>query len=174
MADRAVFLDRDGVLVRAVVRNGKPYPPARPDTMEIIPGVRERLMVLKAKEYKLIVVTNQVDVGRGTQKKEVVEEMHERLRFSLPIDDIFVCYSDEDVEMKKPAPGMLLEAAKRWNIDLTRSFMVGDRWKDVEAGRRAGSRTVFIKYGYDEPAPTAPDHVSVSVPEALDWIVGEP
>jgi len=152
LKNKAVFLDRDGVLNRAIVRDGKPYPPASLAEFEILPGTEEALDKLKAAGYLLIVVTNQPDVGRGTQQKSIVEEMHEVLRTILPLDEIYVCYHgyDGECECRKPQPGMLLAAAREFKIDLKKSFMIGDRSKDIEAGKAAGCKTIFIDYQYSE------------------------
>src|SRR5580704_12140784 len=143
---RAVFLDRDGVINRAFVRDGKPFPPPTPQELEIIPGVPEALRDLKAHGYELLVVTNQPDVGRGKQSRQALDAIHQSLLASLPLDDILVCcHTDQDkCDCRKPLPGMLLEAARRHHIDLSASFMVGDRWRDIEAGQNAGVRTVLI------------------------------
>jgi D-glycero-D-manno-heptose 1,7-bisphosphate phosphatase len=172
---RAVFLDRDGVLNRAMVRGGQPYPPVTIEEFDIMPGVPEALAQLDAEDFLLIVATNQPDVARGTQRREVVEAMNERIRNALPLRDILVCYEDgEDCARRKPNPGLLLEAAQTYQVDLSASFMVGDRWKDIEAGRRAGCRTVFIECGYNEPKPTPPaDHTASDLPAAVDWILNE-
>jgi D-glycero-D-manno-heptose 1,7-bisphosphate phosphatase len=168
-----VFLDRDGVLNRALVRNGKPYPPASVDELVVLPGVSEALAQLRNAAFLLVVATNQPDVARGTQRREVVEAMHARLRRELPLDEIVVCYEDgAHCPYRKPNPGMLLAAAAKHRIDLAASFMVGDRWRDVEAGARAGCRTVFLDYGYQEKRPQeAPDHTSESLPAAVRWIL---
>jgi len=170
---RAVFLDRDGVLIRANVRDGKPYPVANLAELEILPGVHEACKLLHEAGFLLIVVTNQPDVARGTQRKEVVEAMHRVLREKLPLDDILVCYHDDADHClcRKPEPGLLLQAAKDWNIDLSKSYMIGDRWKDIEAGQRAGCTTIFIEYGYDEKEPEEPDHRAGSLAEATNWIL---
>ena len=173
--NRAVFLDRDGVLNRALVRDGKPYPPGTLDELEILPGVPEALTALRAAGYLLVVVTNQPDVARGKQRREVVEAINARLGAALPLKDILVCYEDgDDSPRRKPNPGLLFEAAHGHQIDLGASFMVGDRWKDVEAGRRAGCRTIFLDLGYDEPKPSPPaDHTTESLPSAASWILNE-
>ena len=173
---RAVFLDRDGVLNRVVVHNGRPYPPSSLDELEILPRVAEALRDLKAAGFRLIVATNQPDVGKGLQRRDVVEACHARLCQMLPIDAIQVCYHvDADAcPCRKPRPGMLLEAARRWNIDLTRSYMVGDRWRDVGAGRAAGCRTIWVQSDYDEQPPEAPDAVVASLWEASRLILSEP
>jgi D-glycero-D-manno-heptose 1,7-bisphosphate phosphatase len=169
----AVFLDRDGVINRAVVRNGKPYPPASLEAFEFLPGVVEAVAALRAAGYLIIVTTNQPDVATGKQSREVVDAMHDRLRRELAVDEIRVCFHvDADRCLcRKPLPGMLLEAAEHWHIDLSASVMVGDRWRDIEAGRAAGCRTVFIDYNYAEPRPEAPDAVLESLLAASTWIL---
>jgi len=152
---RAVFLDRDGVINRAFVRDGKPYPPSGPEELEILPGVPEALSRLSAAGFRLVVVTNQPDVARGKQSREAVEAIHAILRDQLPIDEFRVCYHDDAdrCSCRKPLPGMLLQAAADLGLDLSASCLVGDRWRDVEAGIAAGCSTYFIDYGYDEQKP---------------------
>jgi D-sedoheptulose 7-phosphate isomerase len=172
--NRAVFLDRDGVINRAFVRDGKPLPPPTIQELEILPGVAEALRDLKQHGYKLLVVTNQPDVGRGTLSRQMLDEMHRQLSTQLPLDDIFVCcHTDKDnCDCRKPLPGMLLEAARKHNIDLAASFMVGDRWRDIEAGYNAGCKTILIDYGYSERPPDhLPDVRVGSLREAADWII---
>jgi len=171
---RAVFLDRDGVINRAFVRDGKPFPPPTPQELEVLPDVPEALRELKSHGYLLIVVTNQPDVGRGKQSRQALDAMHEALRESLPLDDIFVCcHTDQDnCNCRKPSPGMFLEAAQKHNIDLAASFMVGDRWRDVQAGYNAGCKTILVDYGYSErPPDREPDLRVTSLREAADWII---
>src|SRR4051812_18861560 len=171
---QAVFLDRDGVLNEAVVRSGKPFAPASVAELHILPGTHEALMRLKEKEFLLLVITNQPDVSRGIQKREVVEEMNALLKSTLPLDDIFTCYHDDKdaCNCRKPKPGLVLLAAEQYGIDLSRSFLVGDRWRDIDAGTRAGCKTVWIDRGYAERPPTvAPDIRVASLPEAVDWIL---
>ena len=160
----AVFLDRDGTLNLQVVRAGKPYPPATMDEFALFPGVPEACAQLAAAGYVLVVATNQPDVGRGDQAQSVVEAMHARLRELVPaLTHIEVCYAPgqgvahaEDYR-RKPAPGMITDAASNLGLDLARSWMVGDRWRDIDCGQRAGLRTVFIDFGYDEALRAAPD-----------------
>ena len=173
MKRRVVFLDRDGVLNRAVVRDGKPYPPRSLDELEILPGTPEALARLQAAGFRLIVVTNQPDVARGKQTRSMVEMIHKALQAQLPLDEFRVCYHDDadGCACRKPAPGMLLDAAKGTDFDLATSFMVGDRWRDVEAGNRAGVKTVLIDYGYNEFLKNQPDMKVRSFPEAVDWIL---
>jgi D-sedoheptulose 7-phosphate isomerase len=171
---RAVFLDRDGVINKAFVRDGKPFPPPSQQELEVLPGVPEALQELKAHGYVLLVVTNQPDVGRGRLSRQMLEEMHQTLLAQLPLDDILVCcHTDQDkCDCRKPMPGMLLEAARRHNIDIANSFMVGDRWRDIEAGYNAGCKTILIDYGYSEKPPDRePDLRVSSLREAADWII---
>jgi D-glycero-D-manno-heptose 1,7-bisphosphate phosphatase len=173
--NRAVFLDRDGVLNRAVVRDGRPYPPATVEEFEILPGAAGAARRLRDAGFLLIGATNQPDVARGTQRREVVEAMNDRLMAAMPIDEIRVCYEDgDDCPRRKPNPGLLLEAAAAHAIDLSASYMVGDRWRDVEAGRRAGCRTVFIDRHYDERRPDPPaDHDAADLTDAAEWILAD-
>jgi D-glycero-D-manno-heptose 1,7-bisphosphate phosphatase len=165
---RAVFLDRDGVLVRAFP-NGAPMA-----ELELLPGVEDACAQLRASGFALIVVTNQPDVARGLIERGVVDAQHEWLRSALPLDEIVVCMHD-DVDAcacRKPRPGMLVESARRHGVELETSVMVGDRWRDVEAGQAAGCRTVFLDLGYDERQPVAPDAVVTSLAAAVPVILG--
>jgi D-glycero-D-manno-heptose 1,7-bisphosphate phosphatase len=171
-AQVAVFLDRDGVLNRAFVRNGRPHPPATLDEFEILPRVPEACAALRQAGFVLLVVTNQPDIARGVQDGAVIAQFHEVLLRNLPIDRIYVCPHDDagGCDCRKPGPGMLLKAAHDFKLNLGGSVMVGDRWRDTEAGRRAGCRTVFVDRGYSEPAPKDPDAVVSDLAEAAAWI----
>ena len=170
---KAVFLDRDGVLNAATIRQGKPYPPDSLAELTVLPGVREALLTLRAAGYINIVVTNQPDVGAGKQRVEVVEAMHDRLRRELALDDVKVCYhtDDQKCDCRKPNPGMLLEAAKVHDIDLSQSFLVGDRWRDVAAGQAAGCGCFFVDYEYQEQRPEKPYVAVKSLSEAAALIL---
>jgi len=173
LTQRAVFLDRDGVITRAVVKNGRPHPPDELRDLEILPDVADALTRLRAAGYQLIVVTNQPDVARGTQRRDVVDSMHAHLRALLPLDEIRVCYHDDrdHCGCRKPEPGLLLDAAHEHGLDIRACFMVGDRWRDVEAGRRAGCATVFIQRHYTERQPDDYTVAVDSLAEAADWIL---
>jgi D-glycero-D-manno-heptose 1,7-bisphosphate phosphatase len=172
---RAVFLDRDGVINRALEREGKPYPPTSLAEFEVLPEVPAALAKLKAAGFVLIVATNQPDVGRGTLAKEVVEEIHAHMLAQLSIDRVEVCYHPgkglSDCNCRKPKPGMLLNAAKELNIDLARSWMVGDRWRDVDCGHAAGCKTVFVDRGYVEELKQKPYFFARNLGEAADIIL---
>jgi D-glycero-D-manno-heptose 1,7-bisphosphate phosphatase len=173
MKRRAVFLDRDGVLNRALVRNGRPYPPATPEELELLPGAEVACRELRDAGFLLIGVTNQPDVARGAVKRSVVEELNRTVAERLGLDAIRVCMHDDadGCECRKPRPGLLTSAAADYGIDLADSFMVGDRWRDIEAGRRAGCRTIFIDHGYDERRPDAPDLTTDSLLNAARRIL---
>jgi D-glycero-D-manno-heptose 1,7-bisphosphate phosphatase len=172
----AVFLDRDGTLNVQVMRDGKPYPPDRLEEFQLFPGVPEGCRTLKAARYVLVVATNQPDVGRGAQSQATVEAMHRQLLQWVPeIDLIEVSYDPgrgEAAPRRKPEPGMLLEAAQALGIDLARSWMIGDRWRDIDCGKRAGVRTVFIDFGYVEELKAQPDVIVKSFPQAVAAILG--
>jgi D-glycero-D-manno-heptose 1,7-bisphosphate phosphatase len=155
---KAVFLDRDGVINRAVVRDGKPFPPAGLHDFEILPGVEAALQMLREHGFWLCVVTNQPDVARGTQDRSVVEAMHDHLRDRLPLDAFQVCYHDDSdaCNCRKPKPGLLLEAAAENAIALTDSYMIGDRWRDIDCGYSANCTTIFIDRGYREALRAQP------------------
>lgn len=170
---RAIFLDRDGVINQTKVINGKPYPPANLAEMEILSGVQRALKILSEAGFLLIVITNQPDVARGTVSRETVEEINNHLANCLPIDEFRTCFHDtsDACNCRKPAPGALLAAANMHKIDLAKSYMVGDRWRDIEAGQQAGCSTIFIDYGYDEKQPESVDFRVRSLEEAAEIII---
>jgi D-glycero-D-manno-heptose 1,7-bisphosphate phosphatase len=172
----AVFLDRDGTLNIPVVRDGKPYAPERLEEFLLIKGVPEACRGLKAAGYALVVATNQPDVGRGKVAQSVIESMHARLLELIPeIDRVEVCYDPgqgENSRRRKPEPGMVLDAAAALGIDLSRSWMVGDRWRDVDCGHNAGIRTIFINFGYLEKFNLKPDYTVESFQDAVAIIHG--
>lgn len=176
----AVFLDRDGTLNRQVIRDGRPYPPAKLEEFVLFPDVVEACARLAGAGYALVVATNQPDVGRGTQEQSVVEAMHARLRAWVPqIERVEVCYAPgldrlaPPDRRRKPEPGMLLDAAAALDLDLGNSWMVGDRWRDIDCGLRAGVRTVFIDFGYAEELRAAPDFSVKTFAEAATVILRE-
>lgn len=170
---RAVFLDRDGVLNRTVIRNGKPSAPFNLAECELFSGVPEALAALRAAGYELIVVTNQPDVARGDARRDDVEAIHRYLRSNLPLDDIRVCYHDDHDECscRKPKPGMLYAAAVERQLQMPRSFLVGDRWRDIGAGHAAGCRTILVN-AFPEPTRLEPEVELPDLPAAASWILG--
>ena len=174
----AVFLDRDGTLNAAVVRAGRPYPPTTAAEFTLLPGVAEGCTRLKAAGYVLVVATNQPDVGRGALSRSAVESIHARLCELLPIDRVEASYDhggeNPPSAFRKPAPGLLLRAARELGLDLARSWMVGDRWRDVDCGKNAGCRTVLIDCGYAEDLREPPDFTVRSFTEAVDIVLAHP
>ena len=174
---RAVFLDRDGVLNRPVVRDGRPFPPARIEEFELYPGVVEACAQLKEAGFFLVVVTNQPDVGRGTQTRQPIDAMHARLRAVIPsLDAIEVCFHagaahGEPCDCRKPKPGMLRHAAAAHEIDLSESFLIGDRWRDVDCAYAAGCRAVFIDHGYQESLRKKPEFTVGNFSDAVRAIL---
>lgn len=177
-AAKAVFLDRDGVINRALTRDGKPYPPAGLHEFEILPGVEDACRQLKAAGFLLVVATNQPDVGRGTMSRSVVEEIHTHLCRVLPIDRVEVCChagrGESECDCRKPRPGMLLRAARELGIDLARSWMIGDRWRDIDCGHAVGCRTIFIDYGYAEELKQPPNFRCAHLLQAVPIIIDHP
>ncbi len=171
----AVFLDRDGVISLSIVRDGLPFAPTNLGDFEILSESPAACRRLKAVGFLLIVVTNQPEVGRGTMKKETVEAMHAKMCRELPIDRVEVCYhpghGESHCNCRKPKPGLLLKAAQELNIALAQSWMVGDRWRDIDCGFAAGCRTVFIDRGYAENLKHAPDFRANDLTEAADVIL---
>ena len=174
MVHKAVFLDRDGVLNRSIVKNGRPYPPPSVAKLELFETSILACNQLVEAGYLLIGVTNQPDIARGKTGKDVIDQINAAVKDAMGLHDMRVCpHDDEDAcSCRKPKPGMLLDAARSFDIDLSSSIMVGDRRKDVEAGRAAGCRTVFIDYGYDEAGPAHVGHVCASLLDAVPWITG--
>lgn len=177
---RAVFLDRDGTLNRESVRDGRPYPPARLEEFELYPGAAEACDRLAQAGFVLVVATNQPDVGRGTQDRALVEAMHARLREQIPaVALVQACFHagaehGQPCECRKPATGLLRDAAARLGLDLSRSWMVGDRWRDVDCGQAAGCRTIFIDRGYAETMRSPPDFTARDLSEATGIILAHP
>lgn len=170
---RAVFLDRDGVLNRSRVVDGKAYAPRHPRQFHLMPGAAAAVAALKRAGFVVVVVTNQPDVGHGKISAVDIDEMHARLMARASVDAVMVCThrQDQGCACRKPRPGMLLGAIRRYRIDPKLSFMVGDRSSDVAAGRAAGARTIFIDRRYAEGLTERPDARVRSLAEAARWIL---
>jgi len=169
----AAFLDRDGVLNRAVLRDGKPRPPATVADVVILPGVRAACSSLRKAGVLLLVVTNQPDIARRTTTRDEVDAINQHLTTELGLDAVLVCPHDDadGCDCRKPRPGLLLRAAEQFGVDLGRSAMVGDRDRDIEAGRRAGVTTVWVRSDYPEGPPTAPDHTVDGLAEVVPLLI---
>jgi len=173
VARHAVFLDRDGVLNQPIVRDGRPYPPSRVDDFELYDDVADGCARLKAAEFLLVVITNQPDVGRGSQTRKAVEAMHAKMQLALPsIDRIEICYHaggryGDPCDCRKPRPGLILRAAAKLKIDLRGSYVIGDRWRDIDCARAAGCRAIFIERAYQESLREPPDFTVTNFNEAV-------
>lgn len=169
---KAVFLDRDGILNNSIIVDGIPYPPKSLDDLIIPEGVNEGLKQLSQHGYVLIIITNQPDVARGKTKIEVVNSINNHLQKKLLIDDVFCCIHDDsdNCNCRKPKPGMIMDAIKKWNIDIASSYMVGDRWKDIETGKNAGLKTILINCGYNEKY-VEPDYSCINFNEVTQIIL---
>jgi D-glycero-D-manno-heptose 1,7-bisphosphate phosphatase len=175
LGQRAVFLDRDGVLNYSRVYNGKPFAPRCLSDFELMPDALAATKALSNAGLLLVVVTNQPDVANGLVARSTVEAMHEQLCSYLPIHAVKACFhsQDENCQCRKPRSGMLREASLEMDIDLTESFMVGDRWKDVVAGRSQGCYTILIDRGYSESLKELPDATVASLLEAAELILSQ-
>lgn len=152
---KAVFLDRDGVIIRSEVTNGLPRPPSTITDVQLLDGVLEAVEILRANCFEIVVVTNQPDVARGVTPRKFVEEVNSLIGNLLEIRHFYTCFHDDSdfCECRKPLPGLLSSAAKDLDIDLRGSYLVGDRWRDIEAGQSAGCQNFFIDYNYEEKKP---------------------
>ena len=170
---KAVFIDRDGIIIRADSILDKPYPPSRMEDVEIITGSLLSFRRLADHGYILIGITNQPDVARGTQTQEMVEAINKLIQSSTPIREIFVCYHDDSngCACRKPKPGLIFQAAQKYGLDLSQSWMIGDRWKDIAAGKAAGLKTIFMDYQYDELFNCAPADYTITDTSLLADII---
>ena len=152
MKAKAVFLDRDGVINKVILWDGKPYSPRKYDEFVLNDGIRDAVCKMKELGYKTLVVSNQPDLARGKITQGVLDLMTERMCGEIPIDNVYICPHDDihQCSCRKPKPGMLLEAASRWEIDLSSSFIVGDTWKDMQAGKAAGCKTILLDALYNQ------------------------
>jgi len=179
VARRAVFLDRDGVLNLPVVRDGQPHPPTSLEDFQLYEDVADGCARLKSAGFLLVVTTNQPDVGRGTQSREVVEAMHAKLQSALPLlDRVEICYHagehyGEPCDCRKPKPGLILRAAAELKIDLRCSYVIGDRWRDIDCACAAGCRAIFIARGYNERLRETPDFIVANFRDAVKALLRE-
>jgi D-glycero-D-manno-heptose 1,7-bisphosphate phosphatase len=170
----AVFLDRDGVINRGVVKDGQPFAPFSLAEFQILPGVPEALATLRAAGYLLIVTTNQPDVARGHASRAAVDAIHAFMLTKLPLDDIRVCFHDDGdrCACRKPLPGMIYAAAVEREVQLSKSFMIGDRWRDIGSGKAAGCTTILVNR-FPEEKQIAPDFELPDLPAAARWILSK-
>ena len=171
--DKAVFLDRDGVLNRVYVRDGKSYAPRNIKDFILLPYAVPSVKKLREAGYLVIVVTNQPDINNGLITRENVDKMHIQLKRKTLVNEIFLCphSREENCGCRKPKAGMLIEAANLFHINLRKSFMIGDRASDIAAGLEAGCRTIFINRKYNETAPVTQEITFLSIKSATNYII---
>jgi D-glycero-D-manno-heptose 1,7-bisphosphate phosphatase len=169
---KAVFLDRDGVLNRSKLVDGVPTPPSSIQEVEILEGVVEAIQILKDHGYVPVVITNQPDVARGYTMQSQVEAINSHIGFATGIEYFYTCFHDDidQCDCRKPAPGLILRAARDLDLDTQASYVIGDRWRDISAGQSAGCETFFIDYSYPESAPNKPFTRVVSLLQAVNII----
>lgn len=170
---RAIFLDRDGVLIKAGKQHGLPTSAKKLSDVVLDPNAIESIITLKQMGFLCVMVTNQPDVARGVCKEKDVIEINDYLIRTLKLDATYACFHDnlDNCDCRKPKPGMLLAAAKDFIISLTSSYLIGDRWRDIDAGAAVQCCTVFIDHGYEESLRVAPQSIVSNLKEAVDWIV---
>lgn len=169
----AVFLDRDGVLNRVVMRDGKAASPRSVDELQIEPEAPATLAALKAAGYLLLVVTNQPDVRRGLMSADTLDALHARLAEALPLDEIAACLHDnaDACACRKPKPGLVLDLAARHGVDLRRSWLIGDQDRDIACGKAAGCNTVLLGRDYNSGIDAGSDQVVETLSQSLAYIL---
>lgn len=169
---KAVFLDRDGVLNIPIIIKKKSYAPTKLNDFRLYPKVSKFCKILKKKGFLLIVITNQPDYKKKKISIKILHAMHEKLKKKIEFDDIYVSLSSNPKNFfKKPNPGMLLEAKKKYNISFKKSYLIGDRFSDIEAARNAGCKAIFIDRKYNELKPSYQIKNTKSFEEAVKFIL---
>ena len=152
----AVFFDRDGVINKVILRDDKPFSPRKHEEFIFNEGIQDTVSRLKGNGFKTIVISNQPDLARGHITQETLDLMMQSMRQEIPFDDVFICPHDDHhlCACRKPKPGMILDAAQKWKIDLRASYVIGDTWKDMEAGKTAGCTTILLDAVYNKNVPS--------------------
>lgn len=170
--NKAFFFDRDGILNKSIIKNRKPYSPRIPQDLILNREVLSFIKKLKKKGFLIFVVSNQPDIKSGKLSNYSLKVMNSIIKKYFLIDEIYICPhgKNDNCECRKPKPGMLIEASKKWNIDLKKSFLVGDRWKDISAGTIMNCTTIFIDYNYDEPKPRNSNYNFINISKMIKSI----
>ena len=173
MVNKAVFLDRDGVIVVPEFKNGRSYAPKTLKDFRFYKNTLKSITKLKESGFLVIIVTNQPDVGKKIVKKEIVEQMHKIITKKFNVDDIEVCYhtQKDNCKRRKPKPGMILDSQKKWKIDLQKSYLVGDRKGDIDAAKSVGVSSIFIDHNYTENKPIDFIYKTDNLMSAVEFIV---
>ena len=168
---KAIFFDRDGTLIKTFVsKNNNPIAIKKLKDFRLIKHTK--LVIKKlSKKYLIIVITNQPDVSRGKNKKINVININNKLKKVFNINKIYTCYSHDDKNyMRKPNPGMIFSAKKKFKLNLKKCFVIGDRGKDIKCGKKAGCKTVLLKKKYNDSKFSNPDFVIKDFKELLNII----
>jgi D-glycero-D-manno-heptose 1,7-bisphosphate phosphatase len=169
----ALFLDRDGVIIKSYTINGKPFPPRSLDKVLLLDDVVQSVNMVKNFGFEIVVITNQPDIATGKTTIEFLNQVHEIIKDDTGINKFYICpHTDKDYcNCRKPKPGLFIQAAKELDLDLSKSFMVGDRWSDITAGQQAGCKNFFIDRGYAEKKPESPYIRVFSLLQAINFIL---
>ncbi len=170
--NKAFFFDRDGILNKSIIKNHKPYSPRFPGELNLNRGLLSFIKKLKKRGFLIIVVSNQPDIKNGKLSSYSLNLMNSIIKKFFLVDEIYICThgKNDNCECRKPKPGMLIEASKKWNIELSRSYLVGDRCKDIEAGKSMNCTTIFIDYNYDEPKPKNCNYIFFGISKMIKSI----
>ncbi len=171
--NKAVFLDRDGVINKPIIIDGKCYAPRLLKDFKIFPKVKSDIKKLKNRGFKVFVITNQPDIGNKLLKKKTLNEMHSLLKTKVPIDKIYFCphTKNDRCKCRKPKPGMIIKASNNLKIRLKESYVIGDRKTDIDAGLKAGCKTIFVNNNYYEKRPTKQEKTVKSLHAAVKYIL---
>jgi D-glycero-D-manno-heptose 1,7-bisphosphate phosphatase len=155
---RAVFLDRDGVIIETKVEFGRPIAIRKKNEIKMLGDATKGIKLLLNSGFELVIITNQPDVAKGITPIEHVNQIHKEISRLTGLKHFYICsHADSDsCECRKPKPGLLISASENLNLDLDNSFLIGDRWRDIASGQKAGCRCYFIDYGYNEAQPNPP------------------
>jgi D-glycero-D-manno-heptose 1,7-bisphosphate phosphatase len=172
---KAVILDRDGVINAVTLVGGVPQPPRGLRDLQVLPGVPNAIKRLRNAGFLVFCLTNQPEISRGTVKEEDVAQISDYLTSDLGILEVFVCHHDDKdgCHCRKPKPGGINYFVEKYSLDQSQCFMVGDRWRDIDAGINAGCRTIFIENSYAEKKPSNQDFSVKSLDEGVKIILGE-
>ncbi len=170
--NKAFFFDRDGIINKSAIKNNKPFSPRYPKDLVLNYELSNFIKKLKEKNYLIIIVTNQPDIKNGKLTNYSLKVINSKIQKYFLVDDIYVCThgKNDNCMCRKPKPGMLKKAGKKWNIEFEKSYMIGDRWKDIEAGASMNCRTIYIDYNYDEPKPKLYDYKFNSISKMIKEI----
>ena len=158
--NKAIFLDRDGVIIKAPTINKKPKSIKKLNELKFIKGIKTFCRHYQKKKYFLIMVTNQPEVRRKKNSKKNIIQINNFIQKKLKLDKVYVCYSDNDRSFyRKPNPGMVLKSKSKYKLNLKKSFIIGDRWRDVGVGYKTGCISILIDRKYDEKMTFKPNYV---------------